>query len=1491
MLDRIISFSIRNKLIIAMLTLALVAWGIYSVIQLPIDAVPDITNNQVQIITRSPSLAAQEIERLITFPVETSLATIPGREEIRSFSRFGLSVVTIVFKEDIDVYWARQQVSERIKDAIMQIPKGIGSPEIAPVTTGLGEIYQYVLQPKRGSEDKFSLMELRTIQDWQVRRRLLGTEGVADISSFGGRLKQYEIALDPDRLRALNISIGEIFTALERNNQNTGGAYIDKKPQAYLIRTEGLAQSTDDLGNIAVKTRTDGIPVLIRDVATVQFGSAIRYGAMTRIASNEPSGEAVGGIVMMLKGENSSKVIANVKERIEQINASLPEGVEIVPFLDRTKLVKSAIATVAINLAEGALIVVCVLVLFLGNVRAGLVVASAIPLSLLFAISLMNLFGVSGNLMSLGAIDFGIIVDGAVIIVEATLHHLHQPKVFDRLKTRLTQSEMDDEVYHSASAIRSSAAFGEIIILIVYLPILALVGVEGKMFRPMAQTVAFAILGAFILSLTYIPMMSALFLSKTLSTKQNFADRMMAFFRRVYSPVLLWSLDRKTIVVGVSLLLFAGALSLFLSMGGEFIPTLDEGDFAVETRTMTGSSLSHTVETTLKAGSLLTKNFPEVKEVVGKIGSSEIPTDPMPIEAADLIVVLKPRSEWTSASSRDELAEKMQETLEALPGVEFGFQQPIQMRFNELMTGAKQDVVMKIYGEDLDALAEQAAKIGKITATIQGATDIYIERVTGLSQIVVRFERHELARFGVAVDDVNQAIRTAFAGEVAGQMFENERRYDLVVRLDTAKRQTLLDVQNLLITTPSGNQVPLRQLASVRVELGPNQIQREDAKRRIMVGFNVRNRDVESIVNELRGKIQTQVKLPVGYFVTFGGSFENLIAAKKRLSVAVPIALLLIFTLLYFTFRSVKYGLLIFSAIPLSAIGGVVALWLRGMPFSISAGIGFIALFGVAVLNGIVLVGYFNRLKEEGMTELREIVLSGTAARLRPVLMTAAVASLGFLPMAISTSSGAEVQKPLATVVIGGLVSATLLTLIVLPVLYILIETWSERRIIRKAYRQASKGKSGEAGSNVTMTIIFILLLSGAAASQPLFAQSQINPTSPLSPTSQVFTLEQAIASALKHNPTLQSASTEIDLQRALRRTATDIGKTNVSLMLGQYNSFEQDNNLTISQTIPFPTVFTSQDALGDAQTRSAELKRSVTQNDLVYAVKLAFYQIAVLTERERLLHEQDSLITAFAKAADMRYTTGETTQLEASTAALQASEIAVALSQTRADVHTTERQLQTLLASEAPVGIIPPSSLKRTLQLPTDTATFARNPLYAFIKQHTDVAAAAKALEVARLLPDLSIGYFSQTLVGAQEGGRVYGTNDRFSGVQIGVAVPIWILPQLAKVEAAGLAADIARTNAEAYRLQLSGVYAKAVQQFLKFKTSIEYYEQHALPQAALIQTTAQKSYQRGDVGYLEYSQSLARVISVKTNYVEALSQYNQAVLTLEFLAGNDAP
>jgi heavy metal efflux system protein len=1033
MLDKIIHYSINNKLIIGLFTLALIVWGGYSLSQLPIDAVPDITNNQVQIITASPSLAAQEVERLISFPVEQTMATIPEIKEIRSISRFGLSVVTVVFHDGVDVYWARQQVNERLAEARNQIPSGVGSPEMAPITTGLGEIYQYIIRPEKGFEEKYSASELRSIQDWIVRRQLLGTPGIADVSSFGGFLKQYEVAIDPDKLRSYNISINEVFTALEKNNQNTGGAYIDKKPNAYFIRSEGLIASLDDIGKIVVKNTEAGIPILIRNVGDVNFGTANRYGAMTY--NNE--GEVVGAMVLMLKGENSSAVVNRVKERMEQIKKTLPEGLVIEPFLDRSELVGRAIGTVEKNLIEGALIVILVLVLFLGNFRAGLVVASVIPLAMLFAVSLMHVFGVSGNLMSLGAIDFGLIVDGAVIIVEATLHHLG----LRTIARRLTQPEMDEEVYTSASKIRTSAAFGEIIILIVYLPLLALVGIEGKMFTPMAQTVSFAILGAFILSLTYVPMMSALCLSKNPQHKRNISDRMMDFFYRIYKPVISGALKRKFIVIVASVALFALSVVLFLNLGGEFLPQLEEGDFAVETRVLTGSSMNHTVDASLKAGEVLLREFPdEVEKVVGKIGAAEIPTDPMPIEACDLMVILKDKSEWKKADNREELAEKMGEALESIPGVTFGFLQPIQMRFNELISGVRQDVAVKIFGEDLTVLTDLSTQVGKIASGIEGAKDLYVEEVTGLPQIVVQIDREQVAKYGLDVETINEAVNTAFAGQSAGVVYEGERRFDLVVRLGKQNRQGIEDVQNLFVTSSAGNQIPLTQIAKVEFKLGPNQIQREDAKRRIIVGFNVRGRDVASIVKELQQKIDAEVDFPAGYYPTYGGQFQNLEEAQARLSVAVPAALLLILLLLFFTFGSIKQSILIFTAIPMAAIGGVFALLIRGMPFSISAGVGFIALFGVAVLNGIVLIAEFNRLKKDGLTDLHDIVLKATQIRLRPVLMTAAVASLGFLPMALATSAGAEVQKPLATVVIGGLLSSTLLTLIVLPCLYIYSE-------------------------------------------------------------------------------------------------------------------------------------------------------------------------------------------------------------------------------------------------------------------------------------------------------------------------------------------------------------------------------------------------------------------------------------------------------------------
>jgi cobalt-zinc-cadmium resistance protein CzcA len=1459
MLDRIIHFSIHNKLVVAMLTLALAIWGIYSLTQLPIDAVPDITNNQVQIITTSPSLAAQEVERLVTFPVETVMATIPRTEEIRSISRFGLSVVTIVFEDEVDIYWARQQVSERLHSAVEQIPPGVGAPGLAPVTTGLGEIYQYVLHTKPGYADKYPPMELRSIQDWIVRRQLLGTAGVADVSSFGGFLKQYEIAIDPFKLRSAQISMTEVFAALEKNNQNTGGAYIDKKPNAYFIRSEGLIGTLEDIGKIQVRQTPAGMPVLIRDIAKVGFGSAVRYGAMTR----NDEGEVVGGLVLMLKGANSSQVISNVKERIAQIRKSLPEGVVIEPFLDRTKLVNNAIGTVSKNLIEGALIVIFVLIIMLGNMRAGLVVASVIPLAMLFAVSMMKLFGVSGNLMSLGAIDFGLIVDGAVIIVEVTLHHI----VGKKYTHRLTQEEMDREVYESASKIRNSAAFGEIIILIVYLPILALVGIEGKMFRPMAQTVSFAILGAFILSLTYVPMMSALFLSKKNEYKSGISDRIMAFFHRLYRPALLFALRRRALVTIASFGLFGLSLWLFLQMGGEFIPQLDEGDFAVEVRVLTGSSLSETVEAVQKSAKLLKKHFPdEVVEVVGKIGSSEIPTDPMPVEAGDMMVILKEKSEWQRASGREELAGKMQELLSSsIAGVTFGFQQPIQMRFNELMTGVKQDVAIKIFGEDLDVLAFQAARINKLASSVKGAEDVYVEAVSGLPQIVVNFDRDRLAQFNISIEDANRMLNTAFAGSSAGLVYEGEKRFELVVRFQDADRKGLEDVSSLFITNPAGQQVPLSQIANIEMKTGANQIQREDAKRRITVAFNVRGRDVESVVEEISGKIDRNIKLPPGYFVIYGGQFQNLQEANTRLSIAVPIALLLIFVLLYFTFYSLRQSLLILTAIPLSAIGGVIALWVRGMPFSISAGIGFIALFGVAVLNGIVLIAEFNQIRKQGQTDLRKVIFEGTETRLRPVLMTALVASLGFLPMALSSSAGAEVQRPLATVVIGGLVSATLLTLLVLPALYLMTET--------------------RFGSGPKIRPVAMLLLAGIGlTSLPISAIAQESAL----PTRKV-KLSDAIVEALSRNPEIKGGAYRIDYQEALGRTANDFGKTDLTWMAGQYNSKKFDNHFLLSQNLPNPKSVARKKALHAEQVNGARAGMEVTKAELMMRVKLNYEEQVLLKEKQKLLGTEARLAERFVKAADLRYKTGETNQLEYVTAQSQQADIQSRVLQNLGELRNRQRALQVLINGDMPAEAETDSLTKRTLPLVRpDSAALAANPYLRFLAQQAVIDGKQTAVQKSGLLPDFNIGYFNQSLSGYQNvtGQEVYyGPGKRFQGVQVGVQLPIFNGAAKARVKASETYEQVARNELEVARLQMNADLRQAVSTYETAQQSLTLYEEKTLPLAAIIQNHALKAYEAGEIGYVEFGQGMSRALNIRMTYLDLLHAYNQSVIEIEYL------
>ncbi|HUM45752.1 MAG TPA: CusA/CzcA family heavy metal efflux RND transporter, partial [Chitinophagales bacterium] len=1214
MINKIIAFSIKNKFAIGLFTVALILYGSYSATQLPIDAVPDITNNQVQVFTLSPSLAAQEVEQFVTAPIERSLASLPDLVEVRSISRFGLSVITVVFKDQVDTYFARTLVDQRIKEAQEEIPEGMGKPEMGPVSTGLGEIYQYVMHVQPAFKDRYTDMQLREMQDWIVARQLIGTPGVAEVISFGGHLKQYEVAVDPLRLKSMNVSIPEVFAALEKNNENTGGAYIEKSSTAYYIRGIGLVKSLDDIGKIVVKTSSNNIPVLIRDVATLQFGAANRYGAMTR----NGEGEVSGGVVMMLKGANSAQVVHDIKEKIPVIQKSLPEGVVIEPFLDRSSLVNRAIGTVETNLIEGALIVVLILVLFLGNLRAGLIVASVIPLSMLFAIILMNLLGVTGNLMSLGAIDFGLIVDGAVIIVEAVLFKVLHSRYHEKGIIRLNQDQMDHEVRQSASQMMNSATFGQVIILIVYIPILSLVGIEGKMFKPMAMTVSFAIIGALILSLTYIPMMSALFLPKKTSSKKNISDRMMDQFQRMYKPSIEFAIRRRVTVVVAAVLLFISAIFLFSRMGSEFLPTLEEGDFAFHSMLPEGSTVDMSVKNNAAVEKILMQ-FPEVKQVVCKTGTTEIPTDPMAPFDTDVIIVLKEKKEWTTTKSYQGLMDTMLSALSAnVPGVGFEAIQPIEMRFNELMTGVRQDVAVKIFGENIDSLPLYALKVAKVIRSIDGAQDPQVERTSGMPQVSIQYDRSRIAQYGLNVDDLNRMVRTAFAGEAAGVVFENERKFDLVVRLQQQNRQDIDDVKNLFVPLPAGGQIPLQQVADIDYTLGANQISREDAKRRIVVGFNVSGRDVKSIVSELQAKLDKEVKLPVGYYFTYGGSFKNLEEANKRLAIAVPVALLLIFVLLFFTFNSFREAILIYTAIPMSAIGGIVALWLRDMPFSISAGVGFIALFGVAVLNGIVLISTFNQLEKEGMTDIFERVRKGTQIRLRPVLMTASVASLGFLPMALSSSAGAEVQRPLATVVIGGLITATALTLIVLPALYLI---FSRRKKIR---------------ATVITTVLLLFLFSQNTAAQ--------------TPAPLIISLDSCVAIALKNNPGLQSSQLQVLQQQKLQKTGFDLGKTQIFYEnedLIKDNTSEGILKIGFSQTIDFPTTYIAQGKLNKQQTGMAETNRSLTEKELMRDVRFTYFNLWLAVEKQKLWQQQDSVFATFEDAATLRFNTGETNKLE----------------------------------------------------------------------------------------------------------------------------------------------------------------------------------------------------------------------------------------------------
>lgn len=1430
--------------------LGLIVYGSYSLTKLPIDAVPDITNNQVMVITSSPSLSAPDMERFITVPIEQGTRNIPGITEQRSFSRFGLSIVTLVFNDETDVYWARQQVSERLNEIKDEIPAGMGTPTLGPVSTGLGEVYQYVVRPLPGYEKKYDLTKLREIQDWLVRRQLLGTEGVADVSSFGGNLKQYEVAISPERLKSYGLTIDNVYQALANNNQNAGGAYIEKGPQTLFIRSEGLAGNIDDIGKIVVD-KHNGAPILVRDIADVHIGHAIKYGAMVYNGESEVS----GAVVMMLKGANSSQVIKNIKEKIAEIQKTLPAGLKIEPFLDRTKMVDHAISTVERNLIEGALIVILVLVLFLGNMRAGLIVASVIPLAMLFAIILMNLFGVSGNLMSLGALDFGMIVDGAVIIVEAVMHHIRYNSKYKHAM-RLSGAQMDHEVGEASERMMHSAAFGQIIILIVYLPILSLQGIEGKMFRPMAQTVAFAIIGAFLLSLTYIPVMTSLVLSKKVSHKDSLSDRIVGKITVWYQKALTRVLKHAKAIVIVAFLVFGVAVYVLSKLGGEFIPQLEEGDFAVDTRLLTGTSLTHTIEVTKKAAGLLKSKFPEVEKVVVKIGSGEIPTDPMPMNAADMMVILKPKSEWTSAKSFPELADKMTKVLSDIPEVATGFSYPVQMRFNELMTGSKQDVVCKIFGDNLDSLSAYNDKLMTIVRSLNGAKDLFEETVTGIGQMVVTYNRDAIARYGANIADINRTLQTAYAGSSAGFVFENDRRFDLVLRMNSRQKSDVKEIGNLLVSLPDGNQIPLVQLASVNIVDGPYQIQREDARRRITAGFNVRGRDVQSIVEELQAKVQKQLKLPAGYYITYGGEYENLQHATKRLTIAVPIALLLIFLMLFFAFQKVRLGALIFTAIPLSIIGGVFALALRGMPFSISAGVGFIALFGVAVLNGIVLIGEMTRLrKEEGMTDIQQVVMLATATRLRPVLMTACVASLGFLPMALSNGAGAEVQRPLATVVIGGLVTATFLTLFVLPGLYLLVE------------KRAQNKNNQKMKATTIINVLLVLLL-------------------PIASQAQKISLPQALQMARANNLQLNVNRLQERYSEIMTGTAYQVPKTQITADLGQVNSAAFDNKISIGQTLPFFSVYKKEKQVLLDEWKVSKIQTQLQQVTIDRFVRTAYLQLQYLDAKEKFLVNMDSLYSRMQTIATLRHTQGESTILEKTTLDNEVLQIRVQSKMLQSDRVSAQAQLAALINQNTLP--LPADTLSEQTNL-LDTVNLFNHPYLQYLKQQQVLATDVTAAEKSKLTPDLLLGYSNQSFVGWQSNTaqveHYYDWKRRFNSGQIGVAVPLFNRAQKNKVKASQMGEKMAMANYEAGQQQLSVQMKQALEDYKKNNIAVSYFKASVLPQANIIVENAAKQYRGGEINYLDWVVLMRNALNIESQYIDQLNALQTSSIQLQYL------
>ncbi|WP_196032798.1 CusA/CzcA family heavy metal efflux RND transporter [Phocaeicola massiliensis] len=1433
MFNAILRFSVKKKLFVGLTTLFLLIGGIYSMLTLPIDAVPDITNNQVQIVTVSPTLAPQEVEQLITMPVEIAMSNIMNVTEIRSVSRFGLSVVTVVFKENVPTLDARQLVNEQIQTVSGEIPSELGAPELMPITTGLGEIYQYVLKVAPGYEDKYDAMELRTIQDWIVKRQLSGIPGIVEINSFGGYLKQYEVAVDPDVLFSLNITIGEVFEALNKNNQNTGGSYIEKVNRAYYIRSEGMINRIKDIEQIVVTNR-NGIPIHISDIGAVRFGAPKRFGAMTM----DGEGECVGGIAMMLKGANANVVTGELEKRVEKIQKILPEGVSIEPYLNRSALVNRNISTVIHNLIEGAIIVFIVLIIFLGNVRAGLIVASVIPLAMLFAFIMMRLFNVSANLMSLGAIDFGIVVDGSIVILEGILAHLYGRQFRGRT---LSAEEMDTEVEKGASGVVRSATFAVFIILIVFFPLLTLTGIEGKYFTPMAKTLVFCIIGALLLSLTYVPMMASLFLKHHIVTKSTFADRFFERLNELYSKALHVCLKFKWGTVAAAFAALAFSLFLFTRLGAEFIPTLDEGDFAMQMTLPAGSSLSESIAVSDEAEKVLKEKFPEIKHVVAKIGTAEVPTDPMAVEDADVMIIMKPFKEWTSASSRAEMVEKMKEALEPLSErAEFNFSQPIQLRFNELMTGAKADIAVKLYGEDTHELYEKAKEAAKYVEQVPGASDVIVEQTMGLPQLVVKYNRGKIARYGINIEELNTIIRTAYAGEASGVVFENERRFDLVVRLDQEKVADL-NLDKLFVRSGEGIQIPVSEVATIDLVNGPLQINRDATKRRIVIGVNVRGADIQQVVQEIQKTLDRNIKLKPGYYFDYGGQFENLQNAINTLLIVVPVALMLILLLLFFAFKNVTYTLVVFSTVPLSLIGGILALWLRGLPFSISAGVGFIALFGVAVLNGILMINHFNDIHKQTMYPLstNRVIARGTPHLLRPVFLTGLVASLGFVPMAVATSAGAEVQRPLATVVIGGLIVSTVLTLLVIPVFYKIVGSAA-------VWKRAYSGKK----------FFFLLLL--ALLPIPMKAQ-------------QVVTLEQAIELAKQNHPRLKTAAAAVRQAKAGRGEVLELAPTEFGYSWGQLNGeIKKDKQWEVNQNLGSLLTPFYKNVLVNRQIATGTFYHRIVEKEVVAEVKRAWAYYLYAYNLRSLYNDQNQWAEELQRIGELRYQQGEITLLEKNMAATMAADLKNRLFQSQEEEKLALARLNWACYAGQP--IVPADTA--LVQFPADIET----PTYseAHLKYFQSQAGEAKAqlnVERSRFFPELSLGYVRQDIL------PLKGLNSWM----VGVSFPIYFLPRHSKVKQAKATAFIARTEAEANTRNLYNKVFEAIANLRRQSESLHYYTSSALKEADELMKVAALQLRHSETDITEFIQAVNVARDIRRGYIETVYQYNIAALEYE--------